>query len=131
MDKYGIPGHNGLDIADDEGTPVYSVADGSVEWVDEDFNYGYYVRVYHPELGLHSFYAHLQELPNLSSGDKIAQGTIVGGMGSTGDSTASHLHFELRAGSQYSYKDVTAGHSKGRFNPEVAYYLYNGENFRG
>ena len=124
--RFGTAGHNGIDLASAEGTNVVAVADGMMMYSAWDDSYGWYVRLYHEQLGLHSFYAHMgNPLDGLSVGDTVKQGDLVGKMSSTGNSTGPHLHFELRAGNSYSYKDITAGHTKGRFNPETAYYLLN------
>lgn len=116
--KYGAYGHNGIDIANVVGTPVIAVFDGTVEWVDTDPEYGKYVRIFLSELGMHAFYAHLNQA-TVKRGDVVKKGDRIGYMGNTGNSTGPHLHFELRMGSRYTYKDVSYGHSKGRFNPEV------------
>ena len=121
MAMFGAAGHNGIDIANSEGTAIHAVADGVVAWSGWDKEYGYYIRLWHPGLSIHSFYAHLKHNPNVS-GD-VRQGDLIGVMGNTGNSTGPHLHFELRAGTEFSYDSITYGHTKGRFNPEIAYYL--------
>ena len=125
-DRYiplGSPAHNGIDIANDPGTLVLSVATGFVEWVDENSGYGKYVRVWHPQLGFHSFYAHLNE-QTVSGGQLVLAGQSIGLMGNTGNSTGPHLHFEIRFGERYRYYDVTYGYLKGRANPEAVYASY-------
>lgn len=125
--RFGIPGHNGLDIGAPTGTPVVAVADGNVAWVDTDEDYGLYVRITHPPLGMDSFYAHLGE-QHVRQGHTVKQGQVIGLVGSTGNSSGPHLHLEFRASHLGHYQDVTAGHGKGRFNPEDAYWLLDRVN---
>ena len=124
MEQYGIAGHNGLDIANSAGTNLVAIADGIVQYSDwDDGGYGWYIRIWHQLLKMHSFYAHMKEQSPLAVHHRVTQGEIVGRMGNTGNSTGPHLHFELRAGSRYNYKDLSFGHTKGRFNPEIAYHI--------
>lgn len=123
--KYGINGHNGLDIVptNERDTQVVSVANGVVEWVGESKGYGLYVRIWHEALQVHTFYAHL-DIQNVVGGEEVKRGYPIGRMGSTGDSTGPHLHFETRAGTRYNYKQMVIGHEKGRFSPSVFFYLH-------
>jgi len=123
-EKYGIPGHNGIDIGNSEGTIIEVVADGECQWADWDENYGWYARIWHPEFHMHSFYAHMKEKPDIVGGQIVRQGQAVGQMGSTGNSTGPHLHFETRMGHQYEYRDVEYGYRRGRCNPEAVYAAY-------
>lgn len=123
MKKFGIPGHNGLDIANVVGTPIVSIADGEVQWVGSDKDYGNYIRVWYPSLRTHGFFAHLSETL-VQGGQAVRVGEQIGKMGSTGNSTGPHLHLELRMGEKFSYRDVSFGQSKGKANPEVVYALY-------
>jgi hypothetical protein len=123
IERYGYAGHNGLDFGAAEGTPVGSIADGEVQWVGEDPEYGKYIRIWHPGLRLHSFYAHLSETL-VQGGARVKLGEYVGRVGMTGRSTGPHLHFETRMGEQYTYRDVSYGHGKGRANPEAVFALY-------
>lgn len=124
MKQFGIPGHNGLDIGAAEGTNVLAIATGEVQWIGEDKDYGLYIRIFHPGLRCHSFYAHLKYIA-VRGGQKVGKGEIIGLMGSTGNSSGNHLHFEVRMGEQHSYRDVSYGQSKGKANPEVLYALYD------
>jgi len=118
--RFGLPGHNGLDIGAPQGTSIRAVAEGEVVWVDTDPDYGNYVRVYHQALGFHSFYAHLSSA-GCAVGQHVKQGQEIGKMGSTGNSTGPHLHLEIRLGSRDDYGQATFGHSKGRVDPETVY----------
>jgi hypothetical protein len=121
--QFGQQGHNGIDIAVVEGTPVAAIADGEVMFTGFDQSYGNYVRCYHPAIHSHSFYAHLASI-DCSPGELVKQGAWIGHSGNTGNSTGPHLHFELRAGSRDAYYEhVTYGYSKGRYNPTDAYVV--------
>lgn len=94
----GIHGYNGVDLAGAIGTPIYASAEGTViiSRGDGGWNggYGSFIIVSHPN-GTQTLYAHLSK--NLvKSGDYVEQGDKIGLMGSTGKSTGSHLHFEIR-----------------------------------
>jgi len=97
--------HAGIDIATPSGTPVYAYADGTVSQAGYDNYYGKYVMINHGS-GLVTVYMHLSSI-SMSVGDKVRVGQKVGGVGSTGYSTGSHLHFEVRingsAKSPWSY----------------------------
>jgi len=87
--------HKGIDFAAPRGTPVKSVASGTVTFVGRQSGYGNLVRIDHPgpyETG----YAHLQEYAeDLSEGNAVERGQVIGYVGSTGLATGPHLHFEL------------------------------------
>ncbi len=98
------PTHNGVDIGADRGTPIYSVAAGTVTFVinncQEGFpscggGFGNVIYIDHPALGLLTIYAHLQSV-EVSRGTQVTRGQRIGTMGSTGRSTGPHLHFEVR-----------------------------------
>lgn len=116
LSRFGIPGHNGLDIAQAHGVPVLSIADGVVMWEDWDNNYGHYVRVWHEQFGFHSFYAHLGSRL-VSQGQFVDAGQPLGYLGDTGFSSGPHLHLEIRLGAEYEYETVGNGHARGRIDP--------------
>jgi LysM repeat protein len=94
----GIHGHNGIDIAAAIGTPILAARDGYVSLVrgGDGWNggYGNYVVITH-DGGVQTLYAHMSSVDVLQ-GQKVNRGEKVGGMGSTGQSTGVHLHFEVR-----------------------------------
>jgi murein DD-endopeptidase MepM/ murein hydrolase activator NlpD len=91
--------HNGWDIANDAGTPVYAVADGVVRFAGlSDRGYGYMAVIDHGSY--QTLYAHFKGAPSVGTGQTVSAGTVVGLMGSTGFSTGPHLHFEIRHGSE-------------------------------
>jgi murein DD-endopeptidase MepM/ murein hydrolase activator NlpD len=86
--------HEGLDLAAPEGTEVYAAREGIVTDLGEDPIYGKYVVIRHGENWV-SLYGHLSVISaNLRSA--VRSGTLIGKVGSTGQSTGPHLHFELR-----------------------------------
>ena len=89
-------GHYGLDIKASYGTPIYASAAGTVLWAGWSWEttYGYYVRIYHPEFGIQTAYAHQSRVAT-SVGATVSKGQIIGYVGSTGNSTGPHIHYEL------------------------------------
>lgn len=88
--------HEGIDISGGSGTPIAAAASGTVIVAGWNGGYGNLVVVDHGG-GLSTAYAHLSSIA-VSAGQGVGQGTVVGGMGTTGNSTGVHLHFEVRAG---------------------------------
>lgn len=87
--------HAGIDIADVEGTPLKSILDGVVTKIGFDSNgYGRYVVITN-EKGYSVLYAHCLSL-DVNLGDEVKKESNLGEMGSTGNSTGSHLHLELK-----------------------------------
>jgi len=91
--EYGAT-HPGLDIAVAEGTEVRAAGGGLVVEVSETPEYGKMVRLAHPQ-GYETRYGHLSQT-RVRQGDRISLGTVLGLSGNTGNSTAPHLHFEVR-----------------------------------
>lgn len=86
--------HNGIDIAGPIGTPIYATADGIVgraQWLG---GYGRYVEIEHGG-NIQTRYGHMSRL-NVAPNQRIRRGDLIGFMGSTGRSTGSHLHYEVR-----------------------------------
>ena len=97
---YGDDGHRGIDIAGSEiyGQPIVAAARGEVVYSDWMDSYGYCVFIDHSN-GCSTRYAHASALA-CSVGDVVSPGQTIAYVGSTGNSTGPHLHFEvLRAGS--------------------------------
>jgi murein DD-endopeptidase MepM/ murein hydrolase activator NlpD len=87
--------HPGLDFPASTGTPVHAARSGRVTWAGwRSGGYGYLVSIAHGS-GERSMYAHLSSIA-VTRGRRVAGGTLVGRVGSTGLSTGPHLHFELR-----------------------------------
>lgn len=91
---YGNRFHQGVDFAAPSGTPIYAVSGGTVEQAgDAGDGYGKTVRV--KSGNTVTYYAH-QSSVNVSVGDTVEAGDELGAVGSTGNSTGPHLHFEVR-----------------------------------
>jgi murein DD-endopeptidase MepM/ murein hydrolase activator NlpD len=86
--------HEGIDIAGGSGTPIAAAATGTVISAGWSGGYGQLVVLDHGN-GLSTAYAHLSSIA-VSAGQTVPQGSVVGGMGTTGSSTGVHLHFEVR-----------------------------------
>lgn len=93
----GIHGYNGIDIAAPVGTPILASADGAVILArTSGYNggYGLYVVIKHNN-GTQTLYAHMSRV-NVSVGQTVTQGEVIGAVGNTGRSTGPHIHFEVR-----------------------------------
>jgi len=86
--------HNGLDIANDIGTPVEAADGGEVTYAGYNGDFGNLIIVNHNN-GYETYYAHLNTM-DVAVGQKIIQGQKIGEVGNTGYSTGPHLHFEVR-----------------------------------
>lgn len=89
--------HTGIDIANPgiDGSNVYSVSKGKVKSIVKgDKGYGNHVVVSHD--GYDTLYAHMSAISNIKVGSEVVPGSLLGLVGSTGRSTAPHLHFEVR-----------------------------------
>lgn len=87
--------HSGTDLGADQGTPVIAVTDGRVATADYLGGYGLSVILRHEKDTQESLYAHLSQIL-VQPGEEVTQGTVIGLVGSTGNSTGPHLHFEWR-----------------------------------
>ncbi len=101
--------HYGMDFTAPTGTEIYSTGDGVVDEVtSEHSGYGNLVSVNHG-FGYKTVYAHLSRF-NVRPGQKVKRGEVIGFVGSTGTSTAPHLHYEV--------------HKNGEpVNPQYFYYM--------
>lgn len=96
--RAGDAAHNGLDIAAPTGAAVLAAASGEIVVAGIDSLYGRVVVIDHGD-GLRSVYGHNASLA-VRRGDRVERGETIATVGSTGQSTAPHLHFELRCGNQ-------------------------------
>ncbi len=85
--------HSGLDLAAFERAPVVATSPGTVVFAGSRSGYGYTVEIDHGH-GFKTRYAHLRDI-QVRAGERVAIGQRVGSMGSTGRSTATHLHYEV------------------------------------
>lgn len=86
--------HAGIDFPAETGTPVLAAADGTVTGAGFTAGYGNYVIIEHED-GYSTLYAHMEEILT-EEGETVQKGDEIGTVGSTGQSTGPHLHFELR-----------------------------------
>ena len=92
----GSEPHPGIDIAVPMGTPIRAAGGGTVADAGDDPQYGRFVLITHPD-GYQSMYGHASRVL-VVPGQVVAAGEVIGLSGSTGRSTATHLHFEIRHG---------------------------------
>ena len=86
--------HTGLDIAAKTGTPIAAAASGTVTYSGYQGSLGYLVKISHGN-GIETYYGHCSKL-YVTAGQQVNQGDIIAAVGSTGNSTGPHLHFEVR-----------------------------------
>jgi murein DD-endopeptidase MepM/ murein hydrolase activator NlpD len=89
--------HTGIDISAPVGTPVHAAAEGIIAHAGWNGGYGRCVIIDHGN-GYQTWYAHLSRM-DVIEGEEIRQGEVLGAVGTTGRSTGSHLHYEVRLGS--------------------------------
>jgi murein DD-endopeptidase MepM/ murein hydrolase activator NlpD len=104
--------HPGIDFSAPQGTPVYATGDGKVREVKTLFGgYGKYIEIDHG-FGYITLYAHLSGF-EVRKGQNIKRGELIGYVGNTGQSTAPHLHYEVRKDGKvvnpinYFFKDLS------------------------
>ena len=103
--RYGVSSrirssdHTGLDIAASTGTPIKVVASGTVTCASYRGSYGKVVKVDHGN-GLETWYAHTSKM-YVEVGEKVEAGEVIAAVGSTGNSTGPHLHFEVRINGEH------------------------------
>lgn len=90
--------HAGVDLAAPVGTPIYATADGVVVAAGRESGYGNVVKIQH-EFGFETVYGHQSRI-RVKVGQQVSRGVQIGDMGSTGRSTGSHLHYEVRVNGQ-------------------------------
>jgi murein DD-endopeptidase MepM/ murein hydrolase activator NlpD len=89
------PGHLGIDIAAGDGAPIYAADSGVVVFAGwANGGYGNTVMIDHGN-GYQTLYAHMKSVA-VRCGQSVSQGGVIGYAGSTGNSTGTHLHFEVR-----------------------------------
>ncbi|MCS6758091.1 MAG: M23 family metallopeptidase [Candidatus Devosia euplotis] len=88
--------HTGVDLAARSGTPIYAAGDGVIKYYKWASGYGNKVEIQHLN-GYETAYGHMSRYADgLSAGSHVRQGQIIGYVGSTGQSTGPHLHFEIK-----------------------------------
>lgn len=92
--------HKGIDLVGASGTSIYASKAGTVATTGYDASGGNYVIINHGD-GYYSYYLHLSSFA-VSTGQSVGQGSLVGGMGTTGNSTGVHLHFGIATSGSWS-----------------------------
>ena len=93
--------HTGVDLASPSGTPIYASGDGVVERAQWVSGYGRYVELKHVN-GFETGYGHMSRIAEgMKPGVKVRQGQVIGYVGSTGNSTGNHLHFEIKVNGRF------------------------------
>lgn len=92
--------HTGLDFAAPSGTNVHAATDGTVVYAGPAGAYGNMIRIDHGN-GVVTNYAHLSGFASGVEGAQVRAGTVIGYVGSTGNSSGPHLHFEVRSGKDF------------------------------
>lgn len=94
--KHNRKKHQGIDIAARRNTPIYAAESGRVLYVGREFSgYGKMIIIEHKGDAWATFYAHLNSF-DVSEGDWVRRGELIGRMGRTGRASGVHLHFEIR-----------------------------------
>lgn len=96
VDAFGNAGHRGTDIPAPEGTPILAAHSGTVLVSGWNNSYGNQVLLDNGA-GLSTRYAHMTQTA-VTAGEAVTAGQVIGYVGSTGDSTGNHLHFEVMQG---------------------------------
>jgi murein DD-endopeptidase MepM/ murein hydrolase activator NlpD len=90
----GVRMHEGVDLAAPTGTPIYAPADGLVEMAQRFSSYGNFIKIMHGG-HMETRYGHLSAY-NVTAGQYVHKGDVIGYVGSTGRATGPHLHYEVR-----------------------------------
>jgi murein DD-endopeptidase MepM/ murein hydrolase activator NlpD len=93
--------HTGIDWAAPTGTPIYAAGNGVVEKADWESGYGKFVLIRHNN-GYETAYGHMSAYArSMDEGTRVRQGQVIGFVGSTGLSTGSHVHYEIRVNGRF------------------------------
>ena len=92
--------HYGVDVAAMPGTPVRAAAAGTVSLAHGDLYFSGKTVIIDHGLGVSTLYIHMQDL-SVATGDRVAQGQVIGTIGTTGRSSGPHLHWGLNLGQDY------------------------------
>lgn len=97
--------HSGVDIAPGFGQPIYASNNGVVEYKGWQDSYGNIVTINHNN-GYYTAYAHMSSFADISVGETVTRGQVIGYIGMTGSANGPHVHFEIRKGCNYYGCDV-------------------------
>lgn len=106
QDPTGASGgqHDGIDFAGSAGTPIMASKSGTVVEAGFHWSAGNHVVIQHPD-GYYSYYMHMVSAPSVAVGSEVSTGQVLGGMGTTGNSTGVHLHFGVSTALWSSFVD--------------------------
>jgi murein DD-endopeptidase MepM/ murein hydrolase activator NlpD len=94
-------GHKGLDIAAPYGTNIYAAESGTIQRIgNRGDGYGIAIFIKHDN-GNVTVYGHMSRAADFKVGERVVKGQLIGFVGSTGNSSGNHLHFEVRTGNGY------------------------------
>ncbi len=93
--------HAGIDIGAPNGTQIYAAADGKILYVGWVSGYGQTVMIDHGN-SITTLYGHMSGYGKFSTGQYVVAGDVIGYVGSTGQSTGNHLHFEVRVNGNHT-----------------------------
>lgn len=133
MRKHPILGfskmHKGIDFAAPIGTPIYAAGDGTIEEIGWKGNYGRYIRIKHGN-SMSTAYAHIKSFGNgIKRGSAIKQGQVIAYVGTTGNSTGAHLHYEvLKGGKQINPLSIKSIPAKKLVGAELAKFKTHQRN---
>lgn len=99
--------HAGLDLGAPLGTPVVAAYSGQAIAANWLGGYGIAIVIRHEDGQLQTLYGHLSEI-FVQPGDRVEQGEVIGRVGSTGNSTGPHLHFEVQIATTSGYQAIDA-----------------------
>lgn len=91
--------HKGVDFGGATGTPIMAAGDGTVEFKGWKGGYGNFVLIRHNNT-YETAYGHMSKFANISEGNRVKQGQVIGYVGMTGGATGPHLHYEVRQNDQ-------------------------------
>lgn len=94
INGYITSGHNGIDVRAPKGTPILAAHDGKVNSTTGHWTYGNVVMLDNGD-GVTTVYAHMNSIA-VGVGQQVSQGDVIGYVGSTGNSTGNHLHWEVK-----------------------------------
>jgi murein DD-endopeptidase MepM/ murein hydrolase activator NlpD len=93
--------HQGIDFGAPKGTPIFAAGNGTIEDIEWKNGFGNYIKLRHNGT-YETAYAHISRFANgLKRGSKVKQGQVIAYVGSTGNSTGPHLHFEIVVNGQH------------------------------
>lgn len=92
--------HRGVDYGAKVGTPIKVTGNGQITYLGWKGGYGKSIEVRHTN-GYRTFYAHMSNYGKYKQGQMVKQGQVIGYVGSTGNSTGPHLHYEFRINGQH------------------------------